>query len=318
MEEGRRELVGAPHSRPFPVCQELASPTCFLPSSQHCMSMISKTFSSHFASPAIAPRTRWGEFKWPDLQLRKLRPGRQGCPAFLVLQCQNTPGPQPRPDAPWPAPLSSRRPPEWTQATGTAPQGSRGFKRGLLGRAREGQRWGLGQGPGRKAPSPDWNKVAAPGAQPGFIDLARCSSHRAGPAPGRLPVFPGVGTPWGNGLSCGGGVGMPPSTWGRPGRRGHAGSGCVGLGVGGWARGHGIPQPASVRPPETASWPPGSETLRMSASLSSEPPGVERSLCARHSAEPFICVYSLQLLSTPESGFRHHPISSWETKAQQG
>lgn len=95
MEEGRRELVGAPHSRPFPVCQELASPTCFLPSSQHCMSMISKTFSSHFASPAIAPRTRWGEFKWPDLQLRKLRPGRQGCPAFLVLQCQNTPGPSP-------------------------------------------------------------------------------------------------------------------------------------------------------------------------------------------------------------------------------
>lgn len=85
----------------------------------------------------------------------------------------------------------------------------------------------LGGGPERKAPSPDWNKVAAPGAQPGSIDLARCSSHQAGPAPGRLPVFPGVGTPWGNGFSCGRGVGMPPSTWGRPGRGGHAGSGGV-------------------------------------------------------------------------------------------
>lgn len=96
--------------------------------------------------------------------------------------------------------------------------------------------WAAGQGPGgaaalgwaggpeRKAPSPDWNKVAALGTQPGVIDLARCSSHQAGPAPGRLPAFPGVGTPWGNGFSCGHGVGMPPSTWGRAGRWGHAGS----------------------------------------------------------------------------------------------
>ena len=75
--------------------------------------------------------------------------------------------------------------------------------------------WAAGQGPGgvvlgpptpgggpeRKAPGPDWNKVPGLGAQPGSIDLARCSSHWAGPAPGRLPVFPGVGTP------C---VAMPP------------------------------------------------------------------------------------------------------------
>lgn len=119
---------------------------------------------------------------------------------------------------------------------------------------------GCWAGPGRDgsggcAPGPDWNKVAALGAQPGFTDLAWCSSHRVGPAPGRLPVFPGVGTPWGNGLSCGCGVGMPPSTWGRPGRRGHAGS------VGAFRR-LGTPQPANVRLPETGSRTPDSETLQ--------------------------------------------------------
>lgn len=62
---------------------------------------------------------------------------------------------------------------------GTAPQGSRGWHHGLLGRAWEG----LGGGPERKAPRADWNKVAALGAQLGFIDLARCSSHQAGPVP---------------------------------------------------------------------------------------------------------------------------------------
>lgn len=100
----------------------------------------------------------------------------------------------------------------WKQTLGTAPQGSRGWKHGLWGRVRERRQLGLGGGPERKAPGPDWNKVA--GAQPGSIDLARCSSHQAGPAPGRLPVFPGVGTPWGDSFSCGCGASMPPSTWG--------------------------------------------------------------------------------------------------------
>lgn len=116
---------------------------------------------------------------------------------------------------------------------------------------------GAGRGSGRKAPSADWNKVEALGAQPGLIDLARCSSHRAGPAPGRLPVFPGVGTPWGNSFSCGYGVGLPPSTWGRPGRWGHAGS------RGDWRLG--IPQPANVRLLETRSRTLGSENVRIFA-----------------------------------------------------
>lgn len=148
-------------------------------------------------------------------QLGKLRPEMGG--ARRALLGARMPGPEPA------SALSSmlvnhpspvRPQPKWSQATGTAPQGSRGWKRGLQGRVWERP----GGGPERKAPGPDWNKVAALGAQPGFIDLARCSSHRAGPALGRLPVFPGVGTPWGNGFSCGCGVGLPPSTWGRPGR----------------------------------------------------------------------------------------------------
>lgn len=66
--------------------------------------------------------------------------------------------------------------PVWSPAVGTSPRGSRGWTRGLLG----GAWWGLGGGPERKAPRADWSKVAALGAQPGSIDLARCSSHRAG------------------------------------------------------------------------------------------------------------------------------------------
>lgn len=77
---------------------------------------------------------------------------------------------------------------------GTAPERSQGWTRGQLGRG-----W-AGVPRERKAPSPDWNKVAALGAQPGSIDLARCSSHWAGPEPGRLPAFPGVGTPRGEWL----------------------------------------------------------------------------------------------------------------------
>lgn len=69
---------------------------------------------------------------------------------------------------------------------GTAPQGSRGWQRGLLGRAWEG----LGGGPGRKAPSADWNKVAL-GA---LIDLARCSGRQPGGASaGQAAGFPRCG-----------------------------------------------------------------------------------------------------------------------------
>lgn len=75
----------------------------------------------------------------------------------------------------------------------------------------------------------------------GRIDLARCSSRGAGPALGALPAFPGVGTPRGNGFSCGCGKALPPSMWGRTGNRGHAGSGEEGLGAG-------DPQSASARP----------------------------------------------------------------------
>lgn len=167
------------------------------------------------------------------------------------------PGPRPRPRAPPAAPLSSL----FFQHPGPGGRSQRGVRpwapclRGhgagnvgcWTGPGRGGSS-GLGGGPERKAPGPDWNKVSALGAQPGFIDLARCSSHQAGPAPGRLPVFPGVGTPWGNGFSCGCGVGMPPSTWGRPGRWGHAGS-CGGGLV--WRLE--IPQPANVRLLETGS-----------------------------------------------------------------
>lgn len=56
----------------------------------------------------------------------------------------------------------------------------------------------------------------------GRIDLARCSSRGAGPALGALPAFPGVGTPRGNGFSCGCGKALPPSTWRRPKSRGVA------------------------------------------------------------------------------------------------
>lgn len=114
---------------------------------------------------------------------------------------------------------------------------------------------GAGRGSGAEGARADWNKVAALGAQPGFIDLARCSSHQAGPVPGRLPAFPGVGTPWGNGFSCGSGVGLPPSTWGRPGRWGA----CCRRGV--WRPG--IPQPARVRLLETRSQTLGSENVRL-------------------------------------------------------
>lgn len=80
----------------------------------------------------------------------------------------------------------------WSRAVGTVP---RGHRAGNVGSSDE-----LGGGPRREAPSPDWNKVAVLAAQPGSIDLARCSSQRAGPAPGRLPGSPGVGTHWGVGL----------------------------------------------------------------------------------------------------------------------
>lgn len=155
-------------------------------------------------------------------------------------------------------PSPGRLQPVWSPAVGTSPQGSQGWTRGLLGRAREG----LGGGPERKAPSADWNKVAALGAQPGFIDLAWCSSHRAGPAPGRLPVFPGVGTPWGNGFSCGSGVGLPPSTWGRPGRWGHASSGGAGD-----LESHSQQMSGSWRP----GWGLRAQAPRTLGSLSSEP-----------------------------------------------
>lgn len=118
--------------------------------------------------------------------------------------------------------------------------------------------WAAGQGPGgvaawgwagvRSGRRPALIGTRCLHWEPGFIDLARCSGYQAGPAPGRLPVFPGVGTPWGNGFSCGCGVGMPPSTWGRPGRRGHAGSFGGGLV---WRLA--IPQPANLRLLETGS-----------------------------------------------------------------
>lgn len=145
----------------------------------------------------------------------------------------------------------------------------------------------LGGGPERKAPSPDWNKVAALGAQPGFIDLARCSSHQAGPAPGRLPVFPGVGTPWGNGFSCGHGVGMPPSTWGKPGRWGHAGSGG---GRPGDLKSHSQQMSGSWR------WGHRLEALRLTTLKSSslELTLTECSLCARQSLSPHPRRWALQ------------------------
>lgn len=43
---------------------------------------------------------------------------------------------------------------------------------------------------------------------------------RGGAALGALPAFPGVGTPRGNGFSCGCGKALPPSTWRRPESRG--------------------------------------------------------------------------------------------------
>lgn len=66
----------------------------------------------------------------------------------------------------------------------------------------------------------------------GRIDLARCSSRGAGPALGALPAFPGVGTPRGNGFSCGCGKALPPSTWRRPKSRGLRWQ--WGEGSGGW------------------------------------------------------------------------------------
>lgn len=186
---------------------------------------------------------------------------------------------------------------------GTAPQGSRGWERGLLGRAWEG----LGGGPERKAPSADWNKVAALGAQPGFIDLARCSSHQAGPGPGRLPAFPGVGTPWGNGFSCGYGVGLPPSTWGRPGRWGHAAVG-----------GSGDPESYSL--PMSGSWRQGHDSgLRGCSDLGGQSSRLsERPLCARHSSEPFLRLSSSSSRHPRRWVLRSSPLTDGETEAQQG
>lgn len=71
------------------------------------------------------------------------------------LDARPRPGPHPWPGAARATPSSSmffnclspgRLQPKWSQATGTAPQGSRGWKRGLRGRAWEGLGWGVRSG----------------------------------------------------------------------------------------------------------------------------------------------------------------------------
>lgn len=117
-----------------------------------------------------------------------------------------------------------------------------------------------------------------------------------GAVPGRLPAFPGVGTPPGHGFSCGSGVGLPPSTWGRPGHRGPAAVGGSG-------------DPDSHSQPVSGSWRPGRASglrnVRVSVVRAHVYPGA-RSPCARRSSERVLGLSSLASLH-PGGGCCDHP-----------
>lgn len=90
------------------------------------------------------------------MQLRKLRLGGRGSYG-LMPECQEQSWPPPwawcssgRPvvQLVLPMPRSGQAAARGSQAVGTVSQGSRGWKRGLLGRAGEGQQLGAGRGVG--------------------------------------------------------------------------------------------------------------------------------------------------------------------------
>lgn len=202
MEEGKWGTYVRPTARQGACCSHLPMP--FLHGSVHDSESCVSLCFSHIA----ALRSTWGLNLSSPTPQQDSWAGRDNTgllrPAWCSQEAQALSAVQPSSPA-------NRPQPGGVGPVSTAPPGVTGL-----------ERVGSWAGPGRIGAGPPnpgggllerkqawWNKVPGLGANRAPAQSARCSSHWAGPSAGQAAVFPGVGTPWGNSLSCGCGAGLP-------------------------------------------------------------------------------------------------------------